>query len=226
MPARILIVETEAPLARLIRRNFEDAGYHVDAVTRDTDADTCLRESVPDLVVLDARQPEMSENDLCERVRTYADRVPMPIITLVTHDADGLRGLDAGADDFVVQPFSAACLLARVRTLLRRARFSHATHILRVADVELDRECYRATRANRKLHLGPTDFRMLEFFMRSPGRVFSRKELLTGIWGPKAKIDVRTVDVYVGRLRKTLNIGNRTDPIRTVPGAGYAFEQE
>jgi two-component system phosphate regulon response regulator PhoB len=209
MPARILIVETEVPLARLIWRNLEGAGYQVDAVARDADADICLRESVPDLVVLDELGPETSGGDLYKRVRTYANNVSMPIIMLVSHDADGLRSLDAGADDFVVKPFSAPHLLARVKALLRRARPSHATtRILRVAGVELDRECYRATRANRELHLGPTEFRLLEFFMRSPGRVFSREELLAGVWGPRANIDARTVDVHIGRLRSALNIGN------------------
>jgi two-component system, OmpR family, phosphate regulon response regulator PhoB len=225
MLARILIVETEAPLARLMRRNLEGAGYQVDAVARDADADICLRESAPDLVVLDAPPPDTSGDDLCTRVRSYADKVPMPIIALVSHDADGLRGLDAGADDFIVKPLSAPHLLARVRALLRRARPTHAGPILRVADVELDRECHRATRANRDLHLGPTEFRLLEFLMRSPERVFSREELLAGIWG-QTNIDVRTIDVHIGRLRSALNIGNRPDPVRTVRGAGYAFKQE
>ena len=127
MPARILIVEMEAPLARLIQRNLEGAGYQVDAVARDADADLCLRESAPDLVVLDALPEDASGSNLCARVRSYADKVPMPIIALVGHDADGLRGLDAGADDFVVKPLSAPHLLARVQSTLT----SRKTQIMR-----------------------------------------------------------------------------------------------
>ncbi len=226
MPVRILIVEHEEPLALLMQRNLEAAGYKVDAVKRDDDFETCLRESVPDLVVLDSPPRERTGSDLCSRVRAYADIVPMPIITLVARDEDGVRGLDAGADDFVVKPLSVPELLARVRALLRRVAPTRAAAILRAADVELDRECHRVTRAKRELQLGPTEFRLLEFLMRSPGRVFSREQVLRGVWGPNANIDLRTVDVHIGRLRRALNIGNRTDSVRTVRGAGYAFKQK
>ena len=223
MSARILIVETEAQLARLIQRNLEGAGYLVDAVARDADADIYLHRSSPDLVVLDAIALDTPGADLCNRVRAYAEKAATPIITLVDRDADGLRGLEAGADDFVVKPLATPDLLARVRAILRRARPNHAAHILRTADVELDRECHRATRVGRALHLGPTEFRLLEFFMQNPGRVFSREELITGVWPPKAKVDLRTVDVHIGRLRNALNRGSLTDLVRTVRGVGYAF---
>jgi two-component system phosphate regulon response regulator PhoB len=226
MPARILIVEHEKPLALFLRRNLEAAGYKVDAVERHDDFETRLRESVLDLVVLDSLPRERTGSDLCRTVRAYADIVRMPIITLVARDEDGLRALDAGADDFVVKPLSVPELLARVRALLRRVAPTRATAILRAADVELDRECHRVTRAKRDLQLGPTEFRLLEYLMRSPGRVFSREHLLEGVWGPNANIDVRTVDVHIGRLRKALKIGNRTDLVRTVRGAGYSFKQE
>ncbi len=226
MPARILIAEPEELLVQLMRVHLEAAGYKVDAVERDDELETCLRESVPDLVVLDTRLRERSGSDLCRRMRAYADTITMPIIALVARDEDGLRSLDAGADDFVVKPSSMVELIERVRALLRRAAPTRTDAILRAADVELDRERYRVTHANHDVHLRPREFRLLEFLMRSPGRVFSRHQLLKGIWGPKANIDVRTVDVHIGRLRRALNIGNRMNPVTTVRGAGYAFKPE
>ena len=226
MLARILIVEDEEPLALLMRYNFEAAGYKVDAVGRGDDAETWLRENAPDLVVLDSMLPGLSGSDLCRKLRARSDKAQMPIITLVAHDEEGLGGLDTGADDFVVKPFSVSELLARVRALLRRVRPTHVATILRAADVELDRECHRVTRANREIQLGPTEFRLLEFLMQTPGPVFSREQLLEAVWGPNANVEVRTVDVHIGRLRKALKIGNRADPVRTVRGAGYAFREE
>lgn len=226
MPARILIVEDGEPLAQLMRVHLEAAGYKVDAVERNNDLETCLRESVPDLVVLDTRLRERSASDLCRQVRAYADTITMPIIALVARNEDGLRSLDAGADDFVAKPLPVFELLERVRALLRRAAPARTGAILRAADVELDRERHRVTHAKQDVHLRPTEFRLLEFLMRSPGRVFSRHQLLKGIWGPKANIDVRTVDVHIGRLRRALKMGNRMNPVTTVRGAGYAFRQE
>lgn len=225
MPERILIVETELDLAGLMQRDLEAAGYQVDAVARDIEAELSLRDHVPDLIVLGA-VPSETAYSLCELVRAYAGRVRVPIITVVCQDVDGLRGLDAGADNFVVKPICAAHLLARVRALLRRAKPNDAGRVLRIADVKLDRDCHRAIRANREVHLGPTEFRLLEFLMRNPGQVFSREQLLKAVWGPKANVEVRTVDVHIGRLRAALNIGNRPDLVRTVRGAGYGFKEK
>ena len=228
MPAHILIVEDEEPLTLLLRYNLESEGYGVESVGRGDEAETRLRESVPDLVILDWMLPGLSGIELCRRLRTRPETERLPVIMLTARgeETERVRGLATGADDYVVKPFSVPELLARVRALLRRAKPEHVATLLRAGDIELDRETHRVHRAGREVHLGPTEFRLLEFLMQSPGRVFSREQLLDGVWGQDVYIDERTVDVHVGRLRKAINRGRSRDPIRTVRGVGYAFDEE
>jgi len=225
--ARILIVEDEEPLTLLLRYNLEAEGYEVDIAARGDDAEIKLKESPPDLVLLDWMLPGLSGIELCRRVRARTDTERMPIImhTARGEESERVRGLAIGADDYIVKPFSVPELLARIRALLRRAKPGQVATVLRLGDVELDRETRRVLRAGRDVHLGPTEFRLLEFLMQSPGRVFSREQLLNGVWGRDIYIDERTVDVHVGRLRRALNRGRSTDPIRTVRGGGYAFDE-
>jgi two-component system, OmpR family, phosphate regulon response regulator PhoB len=225
--ARILIVEDEEPLTLLLRYNLEAEGYEVDIAARGDDAEIKLKESPPDLVLLDWMLPGLSGIELCRRVRARADTERMPIIMLTARgeESERVRGLAIGADDYIVKPFSVPELLARIRALLRRAKPGQVATVLSIGDVELDRETRRVLRAGRDVHLGPTEFRLLEFLMQSPGRVFSREQLLNGVWGRDIYIDERTVDVHVGRLRRALNRGRSTDPIRTVRGGGYAFDE-
>jgi two-component system, OmpR family, phosphate regulon response regulator PhoB len=225
--ARILIVEDEEPLTLLLRYNLEAEGYEVDIAARGDDAEIKLKESPPDLVLLDWMLPGLSGIELCRRVRARAETERMPIIMLTARgeESERVRGLAIGADDYIVKPFSVPELLARIRALLRRAKPGQVATVLSIGDVELDRETRRVLRAGRDVHLGPTEFRLLEFLMQSPGRVFSREQLLNGVWGRDIYIDERTVDVHVGRLRRALNRGRSTDPIRTVRGGGYAFDE-
>ncbi len=227
MAARILIIEDEEPLTLLLRYNLESEGYFVENVGRGDEAETRLRESVPDLVILDWMLPGLSGIELCRRLRTRPETERLPVIMLTARgeETERVRGLATGADDYVVKPFSVPELLARVRALLRRAKPEHVATLLRAGDIELDRETHRVHRAGREIHLGPTEFRLLEFLMQSPGRVFSREQLLDGVWGQDVYIDERTVDVHVGRLRKAINRGRQSDPIRTVRGAGYSFNE-
>ena len=227
MGARILIVEDEEPLTLLLRYNLEAEGYEVDIAARGDDAEIKLKESPPDLVLLDWMLPGLSGIELCRRVRARTDTERMPIIMLTARgeESERVRGLAIGADDYIVKPFSVPELLARIRALLRRAKPGQVATVLRIGDVELDRETRRVLRGGRDVHLGPTEFRLLEFLMQSPGRVFSREQLLNGVWGRDIYIDERTVDVHVGRLRRALNRGRSTDPIRTVRGGGYAFDE-
>ena len=227
MSTRVLIVEDEEPLTLLLRYNLEAEGYEVDAVARGDEADIRLREQVPDLVVLDWMLPGLSGIELCRRIRTRRETERLPVIMLTARGEEGdrVRGLATGADDYIVKPFSVPELLARVRALLRRAKPTHVATLLVAGDIELDRETHRVRRAGKELHLGPTEFRLLEFLMQSPGRVFTREQLLDGVWGNDVYIDERTVDVHVGRLRKAINRPRRPDPIRTVRGAGYSFDE-
>lgn len=224
---RILIVEDEEPLTLLLRYNLEAEGYAVDTVARGDDAELMLREGVPDLVLLDWMLPGLSGIELCRRLRQRSDTQRLPVIMLTARgeESERVRGLATGADDYIVKPFSVPELLARVRALLRRASPERVASVLEAGDIALDRETRRVRRAGRELHLGPTEFRMLEFLMEKPGRVFSRAQLLDGVWGMDSEIDERTVDVHVGRLRKAINRPRDKDPIRTVRGAGYSFDE-
>ena len=229
MSAKILIVEDEEPLTLLLRYNLESEGFAVESAARGDEAETRLRESVPDLILLDWMLPGISGIELCRRLRARPETEQLPIIMLTARGEEGerVRGLSTGADDYVVKPFSVPELIARVKAILRRAKPEMVATLLRAGDIELDRETHRVRRSGREIHLGPTEFRLLEFLMQSPGRVFSREQLLDGVWGHDVYIDERTVDVHVGRLRKALNKHRRgADPIRTVRGVGYAFNEE
>jgi two-component system, OmpR family, phosphate regulon response regulator PhoB len=226
MNPSILIVEDEEALTLLLRYNLEAAGYDVESVGRGDDADLRLRESSPDLVILDWMLPDISGIELCRRLRSRPESRQLPIVMLTARgeESDRVRGLSTGADDYIVKPFSVPELLARVAALLRRASPERVADVLGFGDISLDREKKRVTRAGRPIDLGPTEYRLLEFLMERPGRVFSREQLLDGVWGSDIYIDERTVDVHVGRLRKALNRGDEADPIRTVRGSGYALD--
>jgi two-component system, OmpR family, phosphate regulon response regulator PhoB len=226
MKANILIVEDEEALALLLRYNFEAEGYAVETAARGDEADLLLKERKPDLVILDWMLPGVSGIELCRRLRTRPETKQLPIIMLTARgeESERVRGLGTGADDYIVKPFSVPELSARVRALLRRALPERLADVLSFGDLEVDREKKRVSRGGRAVDLGPTEYRLLEFLMERPGRVFSREQLLNGVWGSEIYIDERTVDVHVGRLRKALNRGHDVDPIRTVRGAGYALD--
>ena len=225
---RILIVEDEEALTLLLRYNLEAAGYDVDTVARGDEADVRFKERPPDLVILDWMLPGLSGIELCRRLRARPDTRQLPIIMLTARgeESERVRGLSTGADDYIVKPFSVPELLARVEALLRRSSPERIADILSFGELELDREKKRVSRNGHAIDLGPTEFRLLEFLMERPGRVFSREQLLDGVWGRDVYIDERTVDVHVGRLRKALNRGHADDPIRTVRGAGYALDDK
>lgn len=224
----ILVVEDEESLSLLLRYNLESEGYQVDVSDRGDEAELKLRESVPDLLLLDWMLPGLSGIELCRRVRARDETRNLPVIMLTARgeETERIRGLSTGADDYVVKPFSVPELMARVKAMLRRAKPQVVSRLLQAGDLEMDRETHRVHRATREIHLGPTEFKLLEFFLQSPGRVFSREQLLDGVWGHDVYVDERTVDVHVGRLRKAINKGRAKDPIRTVRGAGYSLDDQ
>ncbi len=226
MPTKVLVVEDEEALTLLLRYNLEAEGYEVDSVARGDDAEIQLKEHVPDIAVVDWMLPGISGIELCRRIRAREETRRLPVIMLTARGEEGdrVRGLSTGADDYIVKPFSVPEFLARVKALLRRTDPNLLSDKLVAGDIELDRDSRRVRRNGTELHLGPTEFRLLEFLMRSPGRVFTREQLLDNVWGRDVYIDERTVDVHVGRLRKAIKAQSGSDPIRTVRGAGYAFE--
>jgi two-component system phosphate regulon response regulator PhoB len=227
MTATILIVEDEADLAELMRYNLEAEGFRVVTAESGDEAVERIRDGVPDLILLDWMLPGLSGIELCRRWRSREEtaRTPIIMITARGEEEERVRGLATGADDYVVKPFSMPELVARIQALLRRSSPQLVSNILKAGDLELDRQSHRVRRSGRDLHLGPTEYRLLEYLMRHPGRVYSREQLLDGVWGNDVYVDERTVDVHVGRLRKAINRGREADPIRTVRGAGYAFDE-
>jgi two-component system phosphate regulon response regulator PhoB len=221
---KVLIVEDEESVSLLLRYNLEAEGFEVEQAFRGDDAEVRLREVTPDLVLLDWMLPGLSGIELCRRLR-QTERLPIIMLTARGEEAERIRGLAIGADDYVVKPFSVPELVARVKAILRRAKPEMVSTVLSAGDIELDRETRRVRRSGREVHLGPTEFRLLEFLMQSPGRVYSREQLLDGVWGRDVYVDERTVDVHVGRLRKAINRARTKDPIRTVRGSGYAFDE-
>ena len=226
MKPYILIAEDEDALATLLEYNFEKEGYEV-GLARDGDEAVLLAsERTPDLMLLDWMMPKLSGVEVCRRLRRRSETRTTPIIMVTARgdETDRITGLDYGADDYVVKPFSIPELLARVRALLRRAQPGLLEDIIRQGDIEIDIKAFRVKRKDKEVHLGPTEFRLLDHFMRYPGRVFSREQLLDSVWGRDVYVEARTVDVHIGRLRKALKKAGGKDPIRTVRSAGYAFE--
>lgn len=228
MPAKILIVEDDPSIVTLLEYNLKAAGFDVVVATNAEDGELAIAEDLFDLVILDWMLPEMSGIELCARLRRTSKVPQLPIVMLTARgeEVDKVRGLTAGADDYMVKPFSVPELVARVKALLRRAAPERVADTLAVGDIKLDRVAHRVTRASREVALGPTEFRLLVVLLENAGRVLSRSQLLDRVWGTTAEIDERTIDVHIGRLRKVLVRGNEHDPIRTVRGAGYVLDIE
>lgn len=222
---RVLLVEDEPAQREVLGYNLEAEGF---AVTKAEDGDEallCVDEEQPDIIVLDWMLPGVSGIEICRRLKTRAQTRGIPIIMLSarSEEVDRVRGLETGADDYVVKPYSVIELMARVRTQLRRVRPAATGQVLEFDDIRLDAETHRVTRGEESLKLGPTEFRLLSTFMEKPGRVWSREQLLDRVWGRDIYVDTRTVDVHIGRLRKALCQFGGDDPVRTIRGAGYAL---
>ena len=223
---RVLVIEDDDALATLVQYNLEKEGYDVAVAGDGEEGLVQIDERLPDLVILDWMLPKVSGIEVCRRLRSRPETRNIPIIMLTARgeESDRVRGLDTGADDYLTKPFSVPELAARIRAVLRRIRPGLADDRLTHGDIVVDRVSHRVKRSGKEVHLGPTEFRLLDYLMQHPGRVFSREQLLDAVWGSDVYVEARTVDVHVGRLRKALNIEGTVNPIRTVRSAGYSLD--
>ena len=226
--AQILLVEDEPAQLEVLRYNLEQEGFDVISAEDGEEGYLLAQENLPDLAILDWMLPSLSGIDLCRRLKANDQTAQMPVILLTARgeESDKVRGLDTGADDYVVKPYSVGELIARIRARLRTTRPALAGEVLEFEDVMLDTSQHRATRAGTALKLGPTEFKLLTVFLERPKRVWSRDQLLDRVWDRSDVVELRTVDVHVGRLRKVLNSTGGSDLIRTVRGAGYSLDRE
>ncbi|MEX3315388.1 phosphate regulon transcriptional regulator PhoB [Sulfitobacter sp. PS-8MA] len=223
---QVLLVEDEPAQREVLAYNLEAEGFAVRRAENGEEAMMLIAEAAPDLIILDWMMPLMSGIEVCRQLKTRPETRAIPIIMLSarSEEVDTVRGLDTGADDYVIKPYNIRELMARVRTQLRRARPAATGVVLTCADITLDPERHRVSRAGEELKLGPKEYRLLLTLMEKPGRVFSREQLLDHVWGRDIYVDTRTVDVHIARLRKALATCGGDDPIRTVRGAGYSIE--
>jgi two-component system, OmpR family, phosphate regulon response regulator PhoB len=223
---RVGVVEDQPEIVTLLQYNLAAAGYRVEVMDRGDEAEVKIQEQPPDLLILDWMLPGLSGIELLRRLRRWPKTQHLPIIVLTARndEADLIRALETGADDFIAKPFSLKELVARVEALLRRRAPGKVAAVLTAGDIEFDRETMCVTRGGKVVQLAPTDYRLLEVFLLHPGRVLNRQTILDTVWGRDIYIDERTIDVHVGRLRKCLLAGGRTDPITTIRGAGYRFD--
>ncbi len=224
----IVIAEDEPAVSELLRYNLEAQGYETAIADDGEEALLLLEERTPDLILLDWMLPKVSGIEICRRVRSRPETANLPVIMLTakTEEADKVRGLEMGADDYITKPFSTNELIARVKAVLRRIRPALVHDMIHVGDIMIDRTTHIVTRKGQHIHLGPTEFRLLEYFAQHPKRVFSREQLLDGVWGSDVYVEARTVDVHVGRLRKALMSQGGDNPIRTVRSAGYSLRTD
>ncbi len=226
MKQHILIVEDDRDIATLIKYNLEQEGFSLRLAHDGEEALLAVREQKPDLILLDWMLPLLPGIEICRQLRREPEYKTLPIIMLTAkgEETDKLRGLNSGADDYITKPFSPQELIARIRAVLRRANPQAGAETLTFLDIVLDTTTFRVKRANKEIHLGPTEFRLLRHFMENPQRVFSREQLLDSVWGQNVYVEARTVDVHIRRLRKAINIEGTEDVIRTVRSAGYALD--
>lgn len=228
MEHMVLIVEDEPPQAELLSYNLEKEGFRVLVAQDGEEGLLMAEENTPDAIVLDWMLPGLSGIEVCRQLRGSSKTREIPILMLTARgeEEDRVRGIETGADDYVVKPYSPREVVARIKALLRRANPSLSTEALVYTDIAMDLAQHKVNRDGRSIHLGPTEFRLLKTLMEKPGRVFSRERLLDLVWGRDVYVEDRTVDVHIRRLRKALNDGGGDDVIRTVRGEGYAIDTD
>lgn len=228
MSATILVVEDEKPISTLIQYNLEKEGFKVHTFETGEEGFDQIKKSLPDLVLLDWMLPDLSGIDICKQIKKDAKLKSIPIIMLTakSEEADKIRGFETGADDYVTKPFSTKELILRIQALLKRVKPSLTEDIASFKDIKIDRLARRVYRGDKEIKLGPTEYNLLNFFIKNPTRVYSREQLLNQVWGNDIYVESRTVDVHIRRLRKAINLDNQDDLIRTVRSAGYALDSQ
>ena len=226
MKAHILIVEDDPSLSELLAYNFDSAGFKASIVSEGDEALPTILDELPDLVILDWMLPNLSGIEICRQIRQHPDIKKTPIIMLTAkgEEAERIRGLETGADDYVIKPFSPSELIARIKAVLRRTHPEKSSDLLEFQDITMNLEEHRVSRAGKNVHLGPTEYRLLRVFLEKPGRVFSRDQLLDRVWGRDIYVETRTVDVHIRRLRKALETPGTENLIRTIRTAGYSID--
>ena len=223
MKANILIVEDESPILELLALNISQAGYNPLRAISAEHAEKLINEALPDIIMLDWMLPGMSGIDFAKKLRSNALTKTIPIIMLTARsdELDKVKGLEVGADYYITKPFSPRELNARIKAVLRRKAPELTEDILKINGLELNPVSHRVTGNNKALEMGPTEFRLLHFFMSNPERVYSRSQLLDKVWGSQIFIEDRTVDVHIRRLRNILTQSQHENLIQTVRGSGY-----
>ena len=226
MKAHILIVEDDPSLSELLQYNLDNAGFKASVVSEGDEAINAILEEEPDLVILDWMLPNLSGIEICRQIRqnTQTKRLPVIMLTAKGEESERIRGLETGADDYVIKPFSPSELIARVKAVLRRTHPEKSADVLEFEDISMNLEEHRVSRNGTNIHLGPTEYRLLRVFLEKPGRVFSREQLLDRVWGRDIYVEARTVDVHIRRLRKAMELPGTTNLIRTVRAAGYSID--
>lgn len=228
MAANILIVEDEESILELIAINLHQAGFNPIRSLNAEYAENLIREALPDLIILDWMLPGMSGVEFAKRVRGNPNTKNIPIIMLTakSDESNKLKGLDTGADDYMTKPFSPKELIARIKAVLRRKSPELVDEPISIKGLVLDPNKHLLQYNNKTITIGPTEFKLLNFFMKNPDRVFSRNQILDKIWGNKSDIDDRTVDVHIKRLRDTLKISGQESLIKTIRGIGYRLSKD
>lgn len=228
MSATILVVEDEKSISTLIQYNFEKEGFKVHTSETGEEGFEQIKKNLPDLVLLDWMLPDLSGIDICKQIKKdpKLKSIPVVMLTAKSEEADKIRGFETGADDYVTKPFSTKELILRVHALLKRVKPSLTEDIASFKDIKIDRLARRVYRGDKEIKLGPTEYNLLNFFIKNPTRVYSREQLLNQVWGNDIYVESRTVDVHIRRLRKAINLNDQDDLIRTVRSAGYALDSQ
>jgi two-component system phosphate regulon response regulator PhoB len=226
MGANIFIVEDEKPIITLLQYNLEKEGYKVNFSETGEEGIQSIKKNVPDLVILDWMLPDFSGIEVCKQIKKInkLKNIPVLMLTAKSEEEDKVRGFESGVDDYVTKPFSYKEILLRVKSLLKRTKPTLVEDISIFHDLKVDRITKKIFRGDKEIKVGPTEFRLLDFLIKSPKRVYSREQLLNNIWGNEINVEARTVDVHIRRLRKAINIEGLPELIRTVRSSGYSLD--